>query len=123
MPRKPLICLTMLALIASGGPSVAASYPVSGRWTYADAAAPGPALVCGPRYVDFRGERRFDPGGSVPDYRLRSIAHVGTAYRITDELFNGQVHGHVDYMLRLVDPDHVVLHFATGDTVLLRRCA
>ena len=33
----------------------------------------GPAKDCGKRYMDFQGERRFDKGGGVPDYRNLTV--------------------------------------------------
>lgn len=112
-----------LAALLIGGPALAATYPVSGDWTYNYSAEKGPAKECGPRHMEFRGERRFDTGGSVPDYRIESIEPSGSSeYRITDTIFTGPVqNAHVDYTLRLIDNDHIELKLMSGG-ILLRRC-
>jgi hypothetical protein len=111
-----------LAAALSAAPAYAA-YPVSGRWTYDYSADKGPARECGPRHMEFRGERRFDTGGSVPDYRNVSVTRAGAQYRVVDEFFTGQIRGNVYYTLRPIDADHLELTLATGATILLRRCA
>jgi hypothetical protein len=107
------------------GAALAASYPVSGKWTYENAGADGPSNACASdrRIMDFRGERRFDTGGRVPDYRNLSIQRTGIAeYHVVDEFFTGQIRGRVNYTLRLVAPDHIKIQMA-GKTIALRRCA
>jgi hypothetical protein len=122
MSRLHIRCIVLIALLAITAPAMAASYPVSGRWTYDYSSEKGPAKQCGPRHMDFRGERRFDTGGGVPDYRNISVTKIGTRFRIVDEVFNGQVRGHVDYTLRLIDNDHLEMTFASGTRLPLRRC-
>jgi hypothetical protein len=111
-----------VAVLVGTVSAFAASYPVSGRWTYNYSSEKGPAKQCGTRYMDFRGERRFDVGGSVPDYRNVSVTSSGSDYAIVDELFNGQIRGHVDYTLHLIDGDHLEMTLASGSNVRLRRC-
>jgi hypothetical protein len=116
------VCLATLTL--TGGVGFADSYPVSGRWTYNYSPEKGPAKQCTPPRMEFRGERRFDMRGSVPDYRNVSVTPAGASrYRIVDRIFNGQVRGHVDYTLRMIDRDHMELMLTSGGTVRLRRCA
>ena len=67
--------------------------------------------------MEFRGERRFDTGGSVPDFRNVSIGTDGADYRISDEMFTGQIRGHVDYRLHVIDSDHIALTFASGTRI------
>ena len=69
-----------MSLPIIAGFAVAQSYPVSGKWTYDDTGGDGPAKECGKRYMDFRGERRFDTGGGVPDYRNRTVTQDGDNY-------------------------------------------
>ena len=114
-----------LAAALAAGPALAASYPVSGKWTYENAAEDGPATECSGRTMDFLGERRLDTGGSVPDLRNVTVTESGPAlYRVVDEFFNAQARGRVYYTLRLVDTDHLQISLdASGHTFLLRRCA
>jgi len=106
-------------------PALAGTYPVSGRWTYDYSPAKGPAKQCGARRMEFRGERRFDTVGGVPDYRNISVTADGASrYRVVDEVFNGMVqHGHMEFSLRLIDNDHIELKLNSGGDILLRRCA
>jgi hypothetical protein len=111
-----------VAVLVMAMPAFSSSYPVSGRWTYDYSAEKGPAKQCGPRHMEFSGERRFDTGGSVPDFRNMSIESDGADYRIIDEMFTGQIRGHVDYRLHVIDSDHIALTFASGTRIQLRRC-
>ena len=121
---RPRIAFAVLAALALAAPAFADSYPVSGNWTYDYSADKGPAKQCGERRMEFRGERRFDTVGSVPDYRNMSVtAAGGSQYRIVDEVFNGQIqHGHMSFTLRLIDNDHIELTLDSGGSYLLRRC-
>ncbi len=105
--RAYLLALVMTAFL--GDAVQADTYPVSGRWTYEDASAPGPAKDCRVgRLMDFQGERRFDTGTRVPDYRNVEIVKSGASlYRGVDEFFTGQIRGRVYYTLRLLDADHI----------------
>jgi hypothetical protein len=123
MPNPRALVILLAALLA-GAPAAAASYPVSGHWTYNYSAEEGPAPQCDGRRMEFAGERRFDTAGGARDFRNVSVTPAGPAlFRIVDEIFTGQVHGHVDYTLRIIDSDHIELTFVSGTTVLLRRCA
>ena len=104
-------------------PASAASYPVSGRWTYDYSSEKGPAKQCGLRYMDFRGERRFDTGGGVPDYRNVSARSAGSGrYALVDEFDTGQINARLEYTLDLIDNDHLQITLGSGPTILLRRC-
>ena len=114
--------LAVLALTAAPGAALAQSYPVSGKWTYENASAKGPAKDCGKRYMTFQSPQRFDTGGGVPNYRNISVDNVGgDTYRIVDEFNTGQIHARSSYTLRKVDPDHIELQ-VSGHTIALRRC-
>jgi hypothetical protein len=119
-----IVCLTgaIVSLPILAGLAVAQSYPVTGRWTYEDSGGEGPAPECGTRYMDFQGERRFDTGGGVPDYRNRSVTRNGDEYRLVDEFNTGQVRARVDYNIRRVDKDRIELKLPQDKTVKLRRC-
>ena len=99
-------------------------YPISGKWTYDDAAAPGPAKKCDQR-MEFLGNRRLDTKGSIHDYRNVSVTQSGNMqWRIIDEFINGQIsYGRVTLVLTQRDPDHIeVLLTAGGQNYKLRRC-
>lgn len=114
--------LTAAALSAAPTVTRADNYPVTGKWTYENATANGPAKDCGKRFTDFQGTRRLDKGGSVPDYRNVTAARSGSGeYRVTDEFFNGQTRGRVNYTLQQRDEDHIELRMS-GKTIPLRRC-
>jgi hypothetical protein len=121
MKSQVACTLTMIGLLAT--PALAASYPVSGKWTYRNAAASGPAKRCGANYMDFRGERRFDTGGRVSLYRNLKVSGIPPEWRVVDEFFSAQIRGHVTYTLRLVDDDHIAIKAGeTGRRIVLRRC-
>ena len=63
-------------------------------------AATAPRKECGKRYMDFPGERRFDTGGGVPDYRNLSVTRDGDEYRLIDEFNTGQIRARLDYNIR-----------------------
>jgi hypothetical protein len=113
----------VLAVFVTAAPALAGSYPVSGNWTYNYSPEKGPAKQCGDKHMEFRGERRFDTGGGVPDYRNISVTPAGSSeYRIVDEVFNGPQHGHMSFTLKLIDNDHIELALASGGNIRLRRC-
>jgi hypothetical protein len=124
MTKAHILVLPLIALVPS---SIAAadSYPVSGRWTYDNASAPGPAQTCGTHTMEFRGAQRLDTGGGVPEYRNVSVSKSSPSlYRVVDEFFTVQIRGRMDFTLRIVDPDHIEIHNGpAGKTVMLRRCA
>ena len=117
-------CITaaIVSLPIIAGFAVAQSYPVTGKWTYEDTGGEGPARDCGKRYMDFQGERRFDTGGGVPDYRNRSVSGDGDEYRLSDEFNTGQIRARSDYNIRRVDNDRIELKLPYNKTVKLRRC-
>jgi hypothetical protein len=119
-----IICLTsaIVSLPIIAGFAVAQSYPVTGKWTYEDTGGDGPAKECGTRYMDFQGERRFDTGGGVPDYRNRSVTQDGDDYRLVDEFNTGQIRSRLNYNIRRVDNDRIELKLPQGKSVPLRRC-
>ena len=118
------IGLCALGVAAFASCAEAAPYPISGRWTYNDFAGAGPARLCGMRYMEFRGEVRSDTGGSVPRYHNVSVTRTGaTSFRLVDEFSTVQVRGRASYNLRVIDQDHIELHFDQGNrTIRLRRC-
>ena len=101
-----------------------AAYPVSGKWTYDDVTGKGPAPRCSPRVMEFAGERRFDTEGGVHDYRnITTYPRGGSAWRITDEFFNGQARGRMTYTLTQRDGDHIEIQMSgQAGVVRLRRC-
>jgi hypothetical protein len=125
MTSSRIFLLSMIALASAAGGAVAAdSYPVSGRWTYADASAPGPAPACNNPTMEFRGAQRLDSVGSVSSFRnVRVEQSSPTLFRVVDEFFNVQIRGHVSYTLRIRDQDHLQIDYdKSGKSVMLRRC-
>jgi hypothetical protein len=124
MTRTPFLILSTVAL-TSVALAAENSYPVSGRWTYDDASAPGPAPDCKAPTMEFRGAQRLDSGGGVPAYRnVRVEQSSSTLYRVTDEFFSVQIRGRVTYTLRIRDKDHLEIKYdQSGKSVVLRRCA
>jgi hypothetical protein len=112
-----------LCLLGGMQAALAAAYPVTGKWAYDRGAPIEEACRKGPK-MEFRGERRFDTGGSVPDYRNQTISKVDpSTYRIVDQFFNGQARGKVIYTLKIIDDDHTELNLSpSGATIKLRRC-
>ena len=116
------ICTLAFALAAI--PHVlAASYPVSGKWTYNDVNGDGPSKECGSKYMEFSGEQRTDKGGGVPGYRNLSVTPSGSSFQIVDQFATGQINARSVYTLRKLDADHIELAMqAGGKTIKLRRC-
>jgi len=126
MTRSRTLLLSMIALVSVAGDAAAAdAYPVSGRWTYTDASASGPAPDCQKPTMEFRGAQRLDSGGGVPAYRnVRVEQSSSTLFRVVDEFFNVQTRGRVSYTLRIRDEDHLQIDYDRGGkSFLLRRCA
>jgi len=73
--------------------------------------------------MDFRGERRFDTGGGVPDYRNLTVTTAGAGnFALVDEFDTGQINARLEYTLALIDKDHLRITLASGPVILLRRC-
>ncbi len=124
--RMARICTFVLTLTAFtlGAGAARADYPVSGKWTYDNTSDSGPAKSCGKRTMEFRGAQRFDTVGGVSQYRNVSVDPASsTAFTVVDEFFNVQIRGRVQYTLRIIDKDHIVLHLERGGSIPLRRCA
>jgi len=124
MNKPCTITFAAIALALSAGGAAADPYPVAGKWTYEHASDPGPAKTCGTRTMEFRGEQRFDTGGSVPQYRNVIINKASpTSFAVVDEFFTVQIRGRVQYTLRILDQDHIELRFERGGAIIpLRRC-
>lgn len=124
--KSTAVRLFAIVLASSTWPHAAgaAVYPVSGRWTYDDFSAAGPAKTCSVRVMEFRYPQRFDTEGGVSQYRNVSVDRLtSTTYRVVDEFFNVQIRGWVSYTLRVVDQYHIELHLDNGNkTIKLRRC-
>jgi hypothetical protein len=113
--------LTALGLLSA--PAFAASYPISGKWTYDNPSAEKAAARCGARYMEFRGAQRFDTEGGVSEYRNVAVSGSPPSWRVVDEFFNVQIRGRVTYTLRLIDADHIELRVGeAGKRIMLRRC-
>jgi hypothetical protein len=120
-----LIRLLAMFLVFGGTASAwAAAYPVSGKWAYERPTSQADACRDGP-FMEFKGDRRFDTGGTVPDYRNLSIAKTGPSlYQVVDLFFTGPVRGKVSYTLHVADADHLQIRLASrGALIKLRRCA
>ncbi len=118
-----LSCTLFTVAVAFALPANAASYPVSGKWTYNEVNGDGPAKECGTRYQEFSGEQRFDKGGGVPSYRNLTVTPSGAAFQIVDQFATGQINARSVYTLRKLDADHIELNMQAGSkTIKLRRC-
>ena len=128
MTRIFTFVLTLVAF-GLGAQAARADYPISGKWTYDSASDAGPAKDCGKRTMEFRGMERFDTVGGVSQYRNVSVDDVSrnpaapTAFAVVDEFFNVMIRGRVQYELRIIDKDHIVLRLDRGGNIALRRCA
>ncbi len=122
-----LAILAAMFALASVTTSAAAAdiYPVSGRWTYANASAGGPAPRGRQPPQEVPGGAPVDTGGGVPAYRnVRVEQSSSTIYRVVDEFFNVQARGRVSYTLRIRDKDHLQIDYDQGGkSFVLRRCA
>ena len=100
-------------------PSMAVTYPVSGKWGQSASSAKGPIECHGRRVMSFNSNQRT---GGMRAYRNRSrTAILRRPIRIVDEFTNGQISdGHTFYTPRLVDAEHIVVQLPQG-TVTLQR--
>jgi len=122
MTRTHILLVSLIALTAPAGWAAGDDYPVSGRWTYGDAAAPGPAPDCKEPAMEFRGAQRLDSGGGVPAYRNKRVEQDSpTSYHVIDEFNNVQTRGTTSYTLRVPDKDHLQIDQG-GRSITLRRC-
>ena len=123
MRRFGLRLVTAAAGVLIAGAASADTYPISGKWTYDNPGADGPAKNCGARYMSFEGNQRRDTGGSVPAFRNFKIEQTGNAqYRVTDQFDNAMINARQVYTLHILDNDHIKLDMVTGPTIALRRC-
>lgn len=113
-----------LATLLLASAAQAASYPVQGRWGQSTSTDKNPIDCSRLRTVDFQGERRFDSGGGVPDFRAISVQPEGqSSFRVVEEFRTGQVNGRNSLTIRVkTDPDRVELDPARGGSLQLRRC-
>ena len=126
MTRALILILSIVVAGAAAAPALADTYPVSGLWTYRSASENGPAQMCDRPTMEFRGDRRFDTSGGVPDFRNVRIARLDASTFALNDLFLTwpNVRGNVYYSLRLIDEDHIEIDIPrAGRTFLLRRCA
>lgn len=116
--------LVLLLLIASVTPAFAESYPVQGKWGESTSTDKDPVDCSTLRTIDFRGERRFDSGGSVRDFRALAVERQdGSSYRVTEEFGTGQVRARNAITLNVAaDPDRVELTPQRGSSIRLRKC-
>jgi hypothetical protein len=126
MTRALILVLSSIALAGGAAlPAMGDSYPVSGLWTYQNASEKGPAPTCDRPTMEFRGDRRFDSLGGVPDYRNVRIERIDASSFALNDLFLTwpNVRGNVYYSLRLIDEDHIQIDIPrAGKAFLLRRC-
>jgi hypothetical protein len=104
--------------------ALADTYPISGKWTYDNPRAEGPAEDCGARYMSFEGNARRTTVGGVSFFSNFKVEQIGDSrYRITDQFDNGMISARQIYNLRIVDSDHIELDLSAGPVIALRRCA
>jgi hypothetical protein len=118
------LTVAALLLIATATSAIAATYPVQGKWGQSTSTDKEPIDCTNLRTVDFRGERRFDSGGGVPDFRAISVEQQGgNAWRVVEEFRTGQINARNQLTLRTAsEPDRVELELARGGTIKLRKC-
>jgi hypothetical protein len=117
-------CLVATLICALATPAFAASYPVQGRWGQSNSTDKKPVDCSRLRTVEFQGERRFDSGGGVPDFRAVTVQTQGqSAWRVTEEFRTGQINGRNHVVLRVkTDPDRLEIDPDRGSTLYLRKC-
>jgi len=115
---------TVIAAGLLAAPAAAATYPVQGKWGESASLDKEPIDCSGRRVIDFRGERRFDSRGGVPDLRAVSVQTRGSGtYRIVEEFRTGQINARNQLTLRVMtDPERVELDPQRGPTLKLRKC-
>jgi hypothetical protein len=121
MRATPILILLSLCAVAT--PALAdPTYPVSGKWGQSTSTKEGPVDCTKLRTIDFKGERRFDSGGSIRDFRVVSVAPSDTSFKVSEEFRTGQVNGRNTITLRQADKDHLELAMQHGGTLKLRLC-
>jgi len=126
MTRTLTLLISVIVLAGGALPARSDSYPVSGRWTYRNVADKGPAETCDSPTMEFRGDRRFDTSGGVPDFRNVTVDQIDASLFAVNDLFLTwpNVRGNVYYSLRQIDDDHIEINIPrAGKTFVLRRCA
>jgi hypothetical protein len=120
--RKTIPLAILLTALAA--PALADNYPIDGPWGQSSSSDKGAIDCSGKRIITFNGNQRQDSSGGVSAYRNKSVTANGpSTYRVVDQFSNGQVSsGSVNYTLRQVDADHVVMQPQQGGTITLRRC-
>jgi hypothetical protein len=116
--------VTAMAGILIASAAFADDYPVSGKWTYDNPTAAGPADDCGARYMSFEGNVRRTTVGGVSFFNNFKVEQIGnTRYRITDQFDNAMISARQVYTLRVIDNDHIEIDLSAGPTIQLRRCS
>jgi hypothetical protein len=119
-----LVAISALLSLAGVASAFAAAYPVQGKWGQSTSTDKKPVDCTHLRTVDFRGERRFDSGGGVPDFRAISVEPQGqSTWRVVEEFRTGQINARNQLTLRVAsEPDRIELELARGGTIKLRKC-
>ena len=121
---QAVVCALLLGLPVSISPTIADTYPVSGRWGESASTEKAP-IDCGKlRVIAFNGSQRTDSRGGVPACRNRTITSAGSGqYRVVDEFTTGQIgNAKMNYTLRVVAADTIEMLLEKGGTVRLRKC-
>jgi len=120
LPKIVASAAAVVALVASAG---ASDYPVTGKFTYDNPTAQGPATDCGGSTMTFGNGTRRDTVGSVPELQNKTARQIGAGeYNVVDTFYNGQTWGSVRYQMRVVDENHVQIDYDKGGSYTLRRC-
>ena len=122
--RTGTVLFVLGTLAALSTPALADTYPVSGRWGQS-ASSEKKRIEChGRRVITFRGNQRFDSGGGVPGYHLKSVTSDGPSrWRIVDQFTTGQIRAaNSNYTLTKIDAFHIVLDMTPGGSLKLQRC-
>lgn len=116
--------IAVFAFCLFATPAFAVNYPVQGEWGVSNNRDDKPIDCKGLRTIDFRGERRFDSDGGVPEFRAIVLRPSGgNTFAVTEEFRTGQINGRNLMTLRVKDkPDRVELDPQRGATITLRKC-
>ncbi|MGE0565095.1 MAG: hypothetical protein AB7O50_11340 [Pseudolabrys sp.] len=118
------IALAVLAVTLASVPTLADTYPVSGRWGESASTEKGAIECHGRRVIAFNGDQRTDNKGGVPAFRNVSVRKFDSGYRITDVFTTGQIsNANTTFTLRQTDADHIEIRFEpSGQILKLQRC-